>query len=521
VHTHSPHTRSFRLPRFTWLLPILGSLLLVACGGGHEIVYSCGGSATDAAVSYVGEGGETVEETVSIPWEQVIQRSGNDFSLRFDAENLGDSGDLACRVTIDGREMANTTWEETVSITVDYSKSGSSVEWSTSTSGTARENAPEPTPVAEEEAPANEEPGFTQADLASGLEVRNLNDSPVCEFYAVLTTQSSWGVNHLADQPPIETDASYVIPNFVEGSYNVKAVDCDGNIPAWYFNIDLKPGMWVSVNPVEENPPLTLVNSSSREICGFYIQHPAAGRLPNLFTEGSSVLPGSEMFIFVPQGLASLIVESCKGSEIAVLNTEAGSPPATWEITDDQFADAASQSGGEEIILSLQVINDSPNALCGVYITPPNQPWGANRLPAGTRLETGDTYLITNIVAQNYDLKIVTCEGGIPSFSTNTDYVSLVEQYGSALSYTVSGVLNTVVQNHSSVDLCGVTIAPTGTDRWFRNLLSDGESLHPGEEIALFVPGGGYDLQATACNGTTVVAPDQPIPDGYSFEVLD
>jgi hypothetical protein len=82
-------------------------------------------------------------------------------------------------------------------------------------------------------------------------------------------------------------------------------------------------------------------------------------------------------------------------------------------------------------------------------------------------------------------------------------------------------VPNAVVQNHSSVDLCGVTIAPTGTTNWFRNLLDESQPLHPGEDIALFVPGGGYDLSATACNGTSVIAPDQPIPDGYTFEVLD
>jgi hypothetical protein len=519
VHTYSPFIHRSRPPRLAWLLPVLGSLLLVACGGGHEIVYSCGGSATDAAVSYVGSDGETVEETVTIPWEQTVERNDNDFGLRFEAENLGDSGDLACRVLIDGREMANTTWEETISITVDYSKSGNSVEWSTSTSGTARETAPEPMPVTEEEAPASEEPGLTQANSDTGLEVRNLSATPVCEFYVNPATESGWGVDHFAGQP-VEAGASFIIPDFVEGSYNVKAVDCEGNIPAWFFQIDLRPGMWVSVDSVEGNPTLTLTNSSSQEICGFYVEHPAAGRLPNLFSEDSPMPPGAEIYMVMAQGVTRLIAEPCKGEGAAILSVDTGGPPATWEITDDQLAGAAPMSG-DEVVFSLEVVNDSPNALCEVYLTSPNQPWGANRFPTGTRLERGQSYVITGLVAQNYDLKVVTCDGDIPSFSVNENYVNLIEQYGTALSYTVSGVPNTVVQNHSSVDLCGVAVGPTGTGNWFRNLLDESQPLRPSEEIAVFVPGGGYDLSATACNGTTVVAPDQPIPDGYSFEVLD
>jgi hypothetical protein len=517
MHSHLSPRRS-PLQRITWLLPILVGLLMAACSSGHAILYACDGSATDAAVSYVGGDGATVEETVTIPWEQTVERSGNEFGVRFEAENLGDSGDLACRVSIDGREMANTTWEETVSITVDYSKSGNSVEWSSSTSGTAREAAPEPTPVTEEE--PGETPGSDQADLDSGLEVRNLSTTPVCEFYAVPATESGWGANHFAGQPPVEAGSSFVIPDFAEGTYNVKAVDCEGNIPAWQFQVNLSPGTWLTVNPIEDSPTLTLLNSSSQEICGFYMEHPAAGRLPNLFTEGSSVPVGSSITIVIPQEMTRLTAEPCKGSEAAVLNAEASGPPATWEITDDQLTSAVPDTG-DTTLLSLEVINDSPNALCEVYLTPPNQPWGTNRLPAGTRLENGQSYIIDDLVAQNYDLKTVTCDGGVPSLGINEDYASLAQQYGTALQYTVSGVPNTVVQNHSSLDICGITIAPTGTGGWFRNLLNDGQPLRPGEEFSIFVPGDLYDLQATACNGQSVAAPDQPIPDGYTFEVLD
>jgi hypothetical protein len=489
MHSHPPRYRS-SLQRITWLLPILAGLLLAACSGGHEVAYACGGSATDATVSYVGEDGATVEETVTIPWEQTIERGGNDFGVRLEAENLGDSGDLACRVSIDGREMANTTWEETVSIAIDYSKSGNSVEWSSSTSGTAR-----------------------AVDLEHGLEVRNLGTTPVCAFYAVPATESGWGVNHFAGQSPVEGGSSFVIPDFVEGTYNVKVVDCEGNIPAWQFQVDLAPGTWVSVDPIEDNPTLTLLNNSSQDICGLYMEHPAVGTLPNLFSEGSTVPVGSSILIVMPQDVTRLTAEPCQGSGAAVLSAEAGGPPATWEITDELLAGAN--------LISLEVINDSPNALCGAYLTAPNQPWGTNRFPAGTRLENGQSYTITNLVAQNYDLKTVTCDGDIPSLGINEDYVSLAEQYGTTLRYTVSGVPNTVVQNHSSLDICGVAIAPTGTTDWLRNLLDDGQPIQPGEEFSLFVPGSQFDLQVTACSGQSVVAPDQPVPDGYTFEVVD
>lgn len=84
----------------------LFGVLLAACGGGSQLTYKVSGDAAEAAVSYTDDNGETIAETVSLPWETSFEFSG-EFKFSLTANNADDEGTVVCEVWTDERPIGS------------------------------------------------------------------------------------------------------------------------------------------------------------------------------------------------------------------------------------------------------------------------------------------------------------------------------------------------------------------------------------------------------------------------------
>ncbi len=85
-----------------------------------------------------------------------------------------------------------------------------------------------PTPVPPTQAPS----GMAE------LTVQNNSGIVVCAVYISPVESESWGENALAKDDVLRSGSQHVF-QIPEGSYDLRADDCNGNLVAYYFGVDL------------------------------------------------------------------------------------------------------------------------------------------------------------------------------------------------------------------------------------------------------------------------------------------
>ncbi|HEC24140.1 MAG TPA: hypothetical protein ENI95_14610, partial [Chloroflexi bacterium] len=476
------YVRTRHLQRVALGLGLLVLMLaLAACSGGHEVVYSCTGTATEVSVRYTDADGASVEETVSLPWQVSLSFRANSFDLELNAENNTDQGDLSCEIRVDGDSIASVAGEESISISGSYAKQGNTVSQNVSTRFTNRETAAEP------ETP----PEASLPPASSRIEIRNFNEVAICALHfreTNLDDPPPWSQNLAADEP-IPGGETRQFPLALPGEYDFKAEDCEGNILGFLVGADLPADAYIEIYRTADSEQLTVVNQSSEDLCGLYVG--LGDTLVDMLTGGRPIAAGSSMRIVLPAGpLWNLRVESCNGN----INTLTGLQMPSgqnmdWTITDETLAAGGEVPAMDAKAIVLEVINATATPLCEVYLNAASRgAWGTNRVPEGEPIQPSGSLFIRNIPVDIYNLKVVDCEGNIVAWSLNTEYDRLVEQYGLALSYTVDGEPNVAILNHSSLPICGVAIRPTGTETWLPNLLNTDQTIESGEELRLYIP---------------------------------
>ncbi len=262
-----------------------------------------------------------------------------------------------------------------------------------------------PTAVPPTAAPPTKAPSPQPPSGTAELRLENNSGISVCSVYISPTGSDSWGDNWLAENEVIRSGSSqtFQIP---EGSYDMRADDCDGNLVAYHMGVDLAGSMTWSLDPLQRAPVL-VVNESSHEICYLYISPSDSEEWgPDWMGKDVTIPPGETRTFQIPLGTYDLRADDCDNN---ALDIQSGVPVEkdgiTWTLQD--VAEA-----------SLTLINQLDIPICYVLISPAaSTEWGNDWLGDET-VPPGGSYTFY-LPADTYDLAALDCEGN-----------TLVEEHG-------------------------------------------------------------------------------------------
>jgi len=172
------------------------------------------------------------------------------------------------------------------------------------------------------------------------------------------------------------------------------------------------------------------------------------------------------------------------------------------------------QSGGNSTFGSgpytFYVVNDSTQTVCYLYMASSSSTeWGTDLLGSST-LAAGDTFTVSGVPADTYDLMATDCSGNelasyygadVPANDTWTLYDTGTTSGGTGTGGTGGGLY---VYNYSSSTICYLYISPSTNQYWGDDWL--GSDVISTNTYYLFtnVPSNTYDLQAQDCSGNVI-----------------
>jgi Tol biopolymer transport system component/regulator of sirC expression with transglutaminase-like and TPR domain len=102
-------------------------LFLTACGGGESdtLTYRVEGSADTVEIVYSDADGNSTEDSVSLPWETTFE-IGKEFNFKIVASNQQPTGDVACFVIFNDRELGDSHSDAYIECSGSVARSGNS-----------------------------------------------------------------------------------------------------------------------------------------------------------------------------------------------------------------------------------------------------------------------------------------------------------------------------------------------------------------------------------------------------------
>lgn len=207
--------------------------------------------------------------------------------------------------------------------------------------------------------------------------------------------------------------------------------------------------------------------------------------------------------------------------------TDEPTPEPTEAPTDEPTEEAAASGGGKDDdtasgsgdgFASLDIVNDSSDTVCYVYVSPSDATeWGDDQLGSENIIASGETFTLNDIPAGNYDLRADDCDGN-----------SLIQEFGILMeagpyTWTLSdiGVTFTIV-NNSSADICWIYLSPSEDDEWGPDQLGDTNILAAGSswDITGIEPGT-YDLRVEACDDGELEDYGLDVSGDFEYTVTD
>ncbi len=145
--------------------------------------------------------------------------------------------------------------------------------------------------------------------------------------------------------------------------------------------------------------------------------------------------------------------------------------------------------------VKITIANQSAHDICDVRISSADSDsWGDNQL--SEKIAKGKSKAFT-LSAGTYDVIVYDC-----------DDVALASAWSIDTNYTLqvggAGLVELLLKNDSSADVCYVYISPVTSDSWGEDWLGAKEGIDPGERRVFFVKPGTYDLMAQDCDENTL-----------------
>lgn len=448
-----------------WALRLLGPCLLAAalaaCSGGHEVIYRCDGTAEEVNVTYRDAEGETVEETVGLPWETTFTVSGSAVRTDLTAENPGSAGEMDCEAVVDGNPIDGSA------------EAAIEIDGMTTFSGNSSESSYD-----------------IRTRDRSGFELANDSPGAVCGLY-LTPAGEDWDENLLADEPLDEGASRMVTFEFEGGEY--------------YFRVDTCDEALTFVHPIEvptvpEGMPvfrfdtggnvsrLIVTNASSGDLCGLFVRGRDGDWSGSLLADGQPLAPGESKPLLLPRGVYWFRAETCDGdvAEVEDFGFSGSIEESRWLLTDDL-------ASGRRVTIT----NAGDEELCEHYMAAEGEDWGENLLADYPIPGGGQTIVTYGVDAESYDLKTHLCDGSLIAFQTGTSMPD-----GPAVAATINPREDRptlTLDNESSYDICGIHLDLGGG--YLRNLLVDGEPVASGDTWSAILNDSTFSFQILTCDG--------------------
>lgn len=253
-----------------------------------------------------------------------------------------------------------------------------------------------PTAVPPTVAPPVTSPTVAPSEMAE-LTLDNQSGLSVCYVYISSVQEETWGDNWLPQNEMVSSGSKRSF-QVAEGAYDLRVDDCNNNLVAYTYEVQLAGEMTWSLDPIQRAPAL-VVNNSSHEICHLYISPVDSEDWgPDWMGKDSTIPAGTNRTFQVPLGTYDLRADDCDGNPLDIQNSiTVEADGITWSLKD--VAEA-----------SLTLENQLDVSVCYVFISPTgSQEWGADWL-GENEIPGGSSYTFY-LPAGTYDLSARDCEG--------------------------------------------------------------------------------------------------------------
>lgn len=176
--------------------------------------------------------------------------------------------------------------------------------------------------------------------------------------------------------------------------------------------------------------------------------------------------------------------------------------PTEEPAAEEEVAEAEPTKTPEPVGGNLDIVNESGDSICFVYISPAGSgDWGDDQLGAENVIEAGGTHTITGIEPGAYDIRVDDCNNETVHEQTGTklgaaDFAITV----SAAEETAEEGNQLILENTSGIEICYLYIALPTDDTWGNNQLDEGDSVPSGSTYTIWgIPPGTYDLRVETC----------------------
>ncbi len=158
--------------------------------------------------------------------------------------------------------------------------------------------------------------------------------------------------------------------------------------------------------------------------------------------------------------------------------------------------------GGSSSQVKIEVVNQSPEDVCYVYISESDSDeWGGDQLGDEDTISPGDSKTF-EVPKGTYDVRLENCE----EIAMETGWqVSKDTTITAGAPGATSWVL---LDNQSSADVCYVFIAPASDDDWGADWMGGNEDIPAGEQRLFYIKPGVYDLLAQDCGQNDLAEAD-------------
>jgi hypothetical protein len=147
----------------------------------------------------------------------------------------------------------------------------------------------------------------------------------ICGIYIAPTSSDNWGGNWITDGTLVGNGESYVIDEFVSGTYDLKVQDCTGNVYAWSVGLTLPPSdtpLAIDINDPEA--AVNFYNDLDEDVCGLYMVRTAQfgelGWTRNLLNDGEAFEAGNFRFFELTNEAWNFRFDLCSGDSIESQN---------------------------------------------------------------------------------------------------------------------------------------------------------------------------------------------------------
>lgn len=168
------------------------------------------------------------------------------------------------------------------------------------------------------------------------LTVDNQSGATICYLYISVDISDEWGDDQLGTDGSIDAGQSYTFEDIEPGTYDIRAEDCEGNIIADEYSLDMTAGDQIWEVPADM-ASLTVINDSSYPLCELYVVETDSDDWgQNQLDSGQTIEPGSQYTLSnIPYGSYNLRAVTCDSNwEYTLLDT-AFSGPLEWPLTDE------------------------------------------------------------------------------------------------------------------------------------------------------------------------------------------